>query len=489
VYRSFLSWRYMTARRTNVIGIVGIMVGVGALILILSIMTGFLEQSKATVRGSLSDVIIAPVLGEGWRGRAPPEDPEELLAAVRARPEVLSASAHLNWYGLLTLPGADATLSRHVLASSTQAANSGVQIVGIDVRTRERIALAGARHALLAAGWNWQPPRLQDEFTTTEFLAALTRGTAEEDSLNAGRVHTPLLPFEPPLGYAPHGLALPRALVGEQIYGSLGLRPGAEIEISTALQDPGGDGWVLSNRRFVVAGTFRTGDNEMDLGRIYLERSELADFLGGTQRYSEVLVRLRDYAEHGRPLTAALREELGQAGLIRGGVYAMTEVRTWEEFRGNLIGAIENERVLMMIMLSLVLLVAGFTVFAILSMMVTEKRRDIGILCALGATPKGILDTFLYIAFWDALIGATLGMLLGVWGALKIDALEQAISRLIGKQIFNRDVYLFDHIPSIVVPLWVALIVLGAFACALLFAAIPALRAARMHPLEALRYE
>ena len=222
---------------------------------------------------------------------------------------------------------------------------------------------------------------------------------------------------------------------------------------------------------------------------IYLERAELADFLGGTQQYTEVLLKLKDYKRDGRDLTEILREDLADQGLIRGGIYARSEVRTWEEYRGNLIGAIQNERVLMMIMLSLVLLVAGFTVFAILSMMVTEKRRDIGILCAIGATPKGILDTFLYIAFWDALIGATLGTILGTWGAIKIDAIERAVSKLIHKQIFNRDVYLFDHIPSIVQPMWVAAIVLGAFVCALLFAAVPAVRAARMDPLEALRYE
>jgi lipoprotein-releasing system permease protein len=488
VYRSFLSWRYLSARRTNVIGIVGILVAVGALILILSIMTGFLEQSRDTVRGSLSDVILAPVLGPGWRGASPPDEPEPLLAAVRARPEVASASPHLNWFGLLTLPGRMGGISTHNLSSSTQAKNSGVQLVGIDVRTPERLLALAAAAPLMARGFTWRPPAIQDELTTTELLTNLSR-PALETARGGAMVHTPLLPFAAPEDAARRGLPLPRVIVGEQIYDSLALEPGSEIELATAVQDPTTHDWGLSNRRFLVAGTFRTGDNEMDLGRVYLERAELADFLGGTQRYSEVLLRLKDYDAEGRDLVHHLREDLAERGLIRGGLYALTEVRTWEEFRGNLIGAIQNERVLMMIMLSLVLLVAGFTVFAILSMMVTEKRRDIGILCAIGATPKGILDTFLYIAFWDALIGATLGAILGTWGAIEIDTIERKVSSLIGIKIFNRDVYLFDHIPSIVEPTWVAAIVLGAFTCALMFAAIPALRAARMDPLEALRYE
>ena len=217
------------------------------------------------------------------------------------------------------------------------------------------------------------------------------------------------------------------------------------------------------------------------------------DFLSSPIRFSEVLVKLKDYERDGLTMKAELGPKLTQKGLIFGYLDMsgedFPEVKTWEEFRGVLLGAIENERVLMGIMLSLVLLVAGFTVFAILSMMVTEKRRDIGILTALGATPAGVQQLFLLIAFWDALLGASLGAVLGTWGALEIDNIERWLSHTFGVQIFNRDVYLFDHIPSVVQPLWVATIVLGAFVCALVFAALPAWRAARLDPLEALRYE
>ena len=141
------------------------------------------------------------------------------------------------------------------------------------------------------------------------------------------------------------------------------------------------------------------------------------------------------------------------------------------------------------IMLSLVLVVAGFTVFAILTMMVAEKRRDIGILAALGATPRGTLWIFLLIGFWDALLGALGGAAAGVLGATYIDSIERALSNALGVQIFDRQVYLFDHIPAVIDPVSVALIVLGAFLCTLTFAAIPAWRASRMNPIDALRYE
>jgi lipoprotein-releasing system permease protein len=120
---------------------------------------------------------------------------------------------------------------------------------------------------------------------------------------------------------------------------------------------------------------------------------------------------------------------------------------------------------------------------------VQEKRRDIGILTALGATPRGVLGTFLMIGFWEATLGSLLGLGAGVWAAKEINAIEAALSSAFGFTIFNREVYLFDHIPTVIEPRAVALIVIGAFLATLLAAAFPAWRAARLDPVEALRHE
>lgn len=463
MFRSFLSWRYLKTRRTNLIGIIGIFVGVGALILILSIMTGFLEHTRSTVRGSLADLIVTP--DERARSRfglrrTIPSEPTRALELIRSNPMVSGAAAHYNWYGIIGLTGDKASYSQALLGNSQHGGLSAVQLVGIDY---------------------------EDEISATALREAL-----EREPRYGERVADIEDPFAPPPSYDPFDdpdRARPRAsvIVGEQLFSQFGLQRGEFIRIMTAVPDSETEEFVTFSREFVVAGSFRTGENEMDLDRIYIQRDEIVDFLGPERSYNEILVKLHDYDKDGRDAKDAIFQGLTEAGLLAG--LEGYEVRSWEDYRKALLGAIENERALMAIMLSLVLIVAGFTVFAILSMMVTEKRRDIGILTAIGATPRGVMYTFLMIAFWDALIGASLGCVAGVWGALQIDAIERWLSRVLGVQIFNRDVYLFDHIPSVVQPVWVATIVLGAFVSTILFAAIPAYKAGRLDPLVALRYE
>lgn len=458
MYRTFLSWRYMRARRTNWIGISGIFVGVGALILILSIMTGFLEETRNTMRGSLADMILSVPTSPADAGR-PAQEPTELIAALEADERIEAAAAQLVWFGLLMREdgGTESLFSDPMFSQ-----RAGVKIVGID---------------------------LADELEATELKAAL-----EREPKYGSRVFDSSDPFALPPGLQRRGRPRPTILLGDQLFRTHGLSRGQVVQLGTVTQDERGE-IKNQNREFVVAGTFRSKDNEMDLSRVLMQREELVRFLSGTaldaeppadaRRFSEVLIKLVDYERDAESLRETLVDDLVARGLLA----RYADLATWEDLRANMIGAIENERVLMGIMLSLVLLVAGFTIFAILSMMVTEKRRDIGILTALGATPRGVMTLFLLIGFWDALVGATAGAGVGIWMALEIDSIEQWLSHRLGVQIFDRDVYLFDHIPSVVEPARVALIVLGAFVCALVFAAIPAYKAASMHPLDALRHE
>ncbi len=480
MYRSFLSRRYLSARLINLIGIGGVFVGVGALVLIVSIMSGFLEESRRAVRGSLADIVIQPEQSAGI-----PRSSEPLLAVVRSDPRVAGAAAQLVWWAGISQPGRG---FERVYASPTHGGSLFTQLVGIDVRGVERLFGPAFGAAVAAVGGRFPAPRIQDEFSATNLLPALTGTLGQERPLHFA-VANPLLPFLSPPGYAPPGRRKASVVVGEQLALAFGFMPGDLIQINTAVPDPKRGEYAPSNREFVIAGTFRSGENETDLSRIYLDRRELADFLGGAREYSQVLVRLSDYERDGFAVRDDLGGRLARERLIAGDEGGAYEVRTWEELKQNLLGAIANERVLMMIMLSLVLLVAGFTIFAILSMMVTEKRRDIGILCALGATPGGVLELFVRIALWDSVLGALFGALLGTWAALRLDSIERWLSATLGVEIFDRDVYLFDHIPTIVEPMFVVGFVVAAILVAVLFSILPAWRASRLDPVQALRYE
>ena len=465
MYRWFLSLRYLRARKTNWIGAAGIFVAVAALILILSIMSGFLAESRGHLRGNLSDVLVTPRLDYPTpaTGELPPRDPGPMMERIRELPQVESAGLELVWYGMLAQEGGGQRISNPLVGDL-----SLVQLVGVDV---------------------------QDEYATTDLLESL-EATARPHPLFGATPQVDDLqdPFRQPANYSPDGAPKESIVLGFQLCRALYLDKGDEVEIVTVSIDPDtGRIGEPSNRTFVVAGSFRSGEMEMDVERIYMERSVLADFLGREADWSQVLVKLHDYERDKAQVVAALREELFEAGYLH--TLDPThrtfgrEVQTWEDFKGSLLGAIENEKALMGVMLSLVMIVAGFTVFALLSMMVSEKRRDIGIITALGATPRGVLMLFLLIGCWQALLGATLGTLAGIWAAVRIDPIERWLSDVFGVQIFNRKVYIFDHIPSEIQPYGVAGIVLGAVLCTLLFASFPAWRAARLNPVDALRYE
>jgi lipoprotein-releasing system permease protein len=456
MFVGYISWCYLLRRRINSIGVMGITVGVGALIMILSIMTGFLEESRDTVRGSLADVIIEPADIPSPDGSRLPKSADPLLEAVRQEEGVVAASPRLTWGGLLIQSGrGDYNSVRHLQnAQGNQFVFA--HIVGVDV---------------------------ESEYQTTNLREWMTN---ESDArIEVEDVDDPFARPESYDGDEPWGWVV----VGEQLAEYRSLHQGSVINLITVVPDPRTGDARENNRKFLVAGTFRSKDNEVDLSRIYVDRWELSDFLSDTREFTQVLLKLEDYQAHRDTIDEQLTSSLFEKGLISRNIPRTYEVRTWEDFRGSLLGAIENERALMGIMLGLIVLVAAFTVFAILMMMVTEKRRDIGILTALGATPTSIRTIFFMIGMWNALLGCLFGAIIGVLGALNIDGIERWLSSTFNVQIFNRDVYMFDHIPAVVTPFGVISIIIGALIATALFSFFPAWRASRLHPIDALRAE
>ncbi|MBC8106563.1 MAG: ABC transporter permease [Anaerolineae bacterium] len=165
------------------------------------------------------------------------------------------------------------------------------------------------------------------------------------------------------------------------------------------------------------------------------------------------------------------------------------KVETWEESQATFIAAIEKEKALITFLFGMISIVAIFLIFCIFYMIVVEKTKDIGIIKSVGATNAGVAGIFLGYGLAIGIVGAGLGLLFGYLIVHNINYLHEQMGRLLNIQIWNPEVYAFDTIPNTMASKEVTIILIVAMISAVLGAMVPAIRAARMQPVEALRWE
>ena len=165
------------------------------------------------------------------------------------------------------------------------------------------------------------------------------------------------------------------------------------------------------------------------------------------------------------------------------------QIQTWRDMQGPLLEAVRLETTLLNILLFLIIAVAGFGILATFFMIVVEKTRDIGILKSLGAPSKGVMSIFLGYGFSLGLVGSGVGMVFGLLFVAYINKIAAGIEMITGREVFDPTVYYFQEIPTVTEPATVAWVVGGSVLIAVMASVLPALRAARLHPVEALRYE
>ncbi len=230
-------------------------------------------------------------------------------------------------------------------------------------------------------------------------------------------------------------------------------------------------------KQFNVVGIFEAGHYEFDssLAFIHLEDGERLFRLAGPSG-----LRLRVADMQRAPEVAS---ELGT--MLKGDLY----LRDWSQQNRNWFAAVQTEKRMMFIILTLIIAVAAFNLVSTLVMTVTDKQADIAILRTLGASPRSIMKIFIIQGGLVGLLGTALGVTFGVAVALNIDVIVPFIEGLLGVQFLPRDVYLISALPSDL--RWPDVIRIGGMAVVLAFLATlyPSWRAARVRPAEALRYE
>ena len=163
------------------------------------------------------------------------------------------------------------------------------------------------------------------------------------------------------------------------------------------------------------------------------------------------------------------------------------EIETWKDQQATTLAAVAMELSILNVLLFLSICVAGFGILAIFFMIVVEKTRDVGILKSLGASGNGIMQIFLLYGLTLGVVGAALGTALGFWFVANIQEVADFLSRMMGREVFDPSIYMFHQVPAIIEPATVFWIVVGSLFIAVASSVLPALRAARLKPVDALR--
>jgi lipoprotein-releasing system permease protein len=266
-------------------------------------------------------------------------------------------------------------------------------------------------------------------------------------------------------------------VLGRELARSLAVREGDKVTLIL----PGGQttpaGIVPRLRTLTVVGTFDAGHYEYDSG-LALVALEDAAKLFRVEGPTGVQLRLKDLNR--APLVAAaLERDLGP----------QVVVRDWTSTNRNWFSAVQVEKRLMFIILTLIVAVAAFNLVSTLVMTVTDKRADIAILRTLGASPRSVMGIFIVQGAASGVIGTLAGVALGLAVAYNIDVIVPAIESLLHMSFLPSSVYLISRMPSDpqqgdIVPVAIIALVL-----AFLATLYPSWRASRMQPAEALRYE
>ena len=411
-YELALGLRYVRAKRRNhfisiisSISMLGIAVGVTALITVLSVMNGFETELRARILGMTAHATVS-------RSDGPLRDWERVAAAAAARPGVVGTAPYVQGEAML---GFGSKLS-------------GAVVRGVLPDQEPRVSSV-SEHMLVGALTDLEPG-----------------------------------------GY---GIVL-----GRELAYALGAAPGDKVMLLVAQGRLTPAGYLPRMRRFTVTGLFEVGMYEYDRTVAMVHARDAAVLFETGDGMSGVRLRLADMFDAPR-VSQALAAELGPD-------YSASD---WSRQHVNFFRAIRTEKTVMFVILTLIVAVAAFNIISTLVMVVTEKEGDIAILRTLGATPRSIMSVFMVQGTLIGAVGTLLGVAGGVALASNVETLVPWLESSFGVQFLPADVYYISQLPSELHWGDVARIGALSFALAFLSTLLPAARASRVQPAEALRHE
>ena len=263
---------------------------------------------------------------------------------------------------------------------------------------------------------------------------------------------------------------LPGVIIGTRLANQLGVFPGSPIQVVSPLGSPTAIGVIPKVRRFVVVGIFDSGMSEIDSTLVYMNLADAQKFFELGDAVSNIEIRVQD-VYHARDVAQNIQRRLGFPYLTE----------DWSRLWPNLFSALKLEKTVYFLVLLLMVLIGAFNIVSTLTMVVMEKRKDIAILQSMGASRDSIRKIFLIKGCVIGVVGTLLGVVLGL-----------AICFLIQEYRFielPKDVFLISTVPVRIYLSNFLLVAFASLSVCLLASIYPARQAAKLDPVEIIRYE
>ncbi|MGI8982876.1 MAG: ABC transporter permease [Pirellulaceae bacterium] len=508
MYKLLLSWRYLRTRYIALASIVSVTLGVGTLIVVNSVMAGFAHEMHVRLKGILSDIVFESHSLDGFA--RPDWHAEEIRKIVDA--DMLSMTTAVHVPAIVHIKARGQLLPRQVMLIGVDEATYGdvsqFREYLLHAENRRKLSFqlredgyGDKDHPLPPSGWKH---RRVAAVLEREYLQQQEEMYRESQKLEGSQPQP--LKGEPEIPKSPFDHVKPDAEEGEEFDKSKEQYTGAILGIALGcikLRDPEGkvkdyylcrpgDDVTVTfasagqkpqalNQQFTVVDFYESKMSEYDSGFVFVPLKALQEARGMTDAVTTIQLKLRPGAD-----LNAIRDKLRARFPAEEYPY---RIQTWRDMQGPLLAAVQMETTLLNILLFLIIAVAGFGILATFFMIVVEKTKDIGILKALGAPSRGVMSIFLSYGFSLGLVGSGAGMVGGLLFVVYINDIAKVIEWMTGHEVFDPTVYYFSRIPTIIEPMTVLGVVCGAVLIAVMASVLPALRAARLHPVQALRYE
>ncbi len=262
----------------------------------------------------------------------------------------------------------------------------------------------------------------------------------------------------------------------------LAFRLGLSIGDKITLVSPQGRATVIGTiprlRAYTVAAIFEVGMNEYDSTYVFMPLPAAQLYFQTGDAASQVEVFVADPTRV-RAVNRDIRAALNQP----------VRILDWQDANSSFFAAVQVERNVMFLILTLIIIVAAFNIISSLIMLVKDKGRDIAVLRTMGATRGAILRIFLMCGAWIGVVGTLAGFLVGVVFCLNIESIRQFIQMLSGTELFSAEIYFLTQLPAVLNWTEVMQVVALALSLALLATIYPSWRAAKTDPVEMLRNE